>query len=506
MTGPHVSLLADRYELSSLIAGGGMGQVWRGRDTLLDRPVAVKVLRDQFSGDPAFLTRFRAEAQHAAVLTHPHIAAVFDYGEVPGAAGLPPVAYLVMELVEGESLADVLRREGRLDVPRTLDVLQQAADGLGAAHAAGVVHRDIKPANLLVGRDGRVKLTDFGIARSAASVALTATGQVIGTAHYLSPEQASGQPASPASDVYALGTVGYECLAGRRAFEGESAVQIAVMQIREHPDSLPTEIPAAVRALVERAMAKNPAARFPDGSALRDGVDAVLAGAPLAVQAPTAILPSVPGAVRPVGVPAGGSHRRRWPIAVLVAALLLVAGIGVAVTAFRGDPMSEAEAGSKAVTEAGSEAGAGAVAAASTPAGVDVVAENLLGRPVRDVQAELIGRGLRVGLVPIDTVEVPAGQVAAVDPTGTLPPDALVTLTYAVPPVPEPAPVPVPMPAPVVEGGGNQGSGNQGNGNQGKGNGHGNQDKDNGNQDHGSQGNRGDDGDEGDEGDEDDDD
>ena len=148
-----------------------------------------------------------------------------------------------MELVEGESLADVLRRESRLDAARTLAVLRQAADGLGAAHAAGVVHRDIKPANLLVTPDGRVKLTDFGIARSAASVAITATGQVLGTAHYLSPEQAAGQPASPASDVYALGTVGYECLAGRRAFEGESAVQIAVMQIRDEPDPLPADVP-----------------------------------------------------------------------------------------------------------------------------------------------------------------------------------------------------------------------------------------------------------------------
>jgi len=291
VTEPQGTLLAGRYRLASLIAGGGMGQVWRGRDTLLDRPVAVKVLRDQFAADPSFRARFRAEAQHAATLTHPHIAAVFDYGEVPGAPGTEPVAYLVMELVEGESLADVLRREGRLDAPRTLDVLRQAADGLGAAHAAGVVHRDIKPANLLVGLDGRVKLTDFGIARSAASVAITATGQVIGTAHYLSPEQASGQPATPASDVYALGTVGYECLAGRRAFEGESAVQIAVMQIRDRPDPLPGDVPPAVRTLVERAMAKDPALRYPDGAALRDAVDGVPAGATTASAGPTAVLP-----------------------------------------------------------------------------------------------------------------------------------------------------------------------------------------------------------------------
>ncbi|WP_040338316.1 protein kinase domain-containing protein, partial [Candidatus Blastococcus massiliensis] len=292
MTGPRSELLANRYELTSLIAGGAMGQVFRGRDTLLDRPVAVKVLRDQFAGDPTFLSRFRAEAQHAALLTHPHIAAVFDYGEIAGHRGAPPMAYLVMELVEGESLAELLRREPRPGVPRTLDVLRQAADGLAAAHAAGVVHRDVKPGNLLVGRDGRVKLTDFGISRSASSVALTGTGQVIGTAHYLSPEQASGQPASPASDVYSLGAVAYECLAGRRAFEGESAVQVAVMHIREDPDPLPADVPPGIRALVERAMAKDPAVRFPDGAALREAVDGVLAGAVTTRlgPAPTAVL------------------------------------------------------------------------------------------------------------------------------------------------------------------------------------------------------------------------
>lgn len=254
---PRTELLAQRYELTALIAGGGMGQVWRGRDTLLDRPVAVKVLRDQFAGDPAFLARFRAEAQHAALLHHPHIAVVFDYGEVQPDPRTPPVAYLVMELVEGESLADVLRREGALDAPRTLAMLRQAADGLAAAHAAGVVHRDVKPANLLVAPDGTVKITDFGIARSAASAALTGTGQVIGTAQYLSPEQAMGTGAGPASDVYALGAVGYECLAGRRAFEDESPVQVALKQIREEPAPLPPGIPPAARGLVATAMPRS---------------------------------------------------------------------------------------------------------------------------------------------------------------------------------------------------------------------------------------------------------
>ncbi|TFV58106.1 UNVERIFIED_ORG: serine/threonine protein kinase, partial [Bacillus sp. AZ43] len=290
---PQPGLLADRYELTSLIAGGGMGQVWRARDTLLDRAVAVKLLREQFAEDPVFRARFRAEAQHAALLAHPNIAAVFDYGETPAGPRSPAVAYLVMELVEGESLADILRREGRLPPDLTLSVLRQTASGLAAAHAAGVVHRDIKPANLLVAADGTVKLTDFGISRSATSAAVTGTGQVIGTAHYLSPEQAAGQGATPASDVYALGAVGYECLAGRRAFDGESPVQVAVKHIREHPPLLPADVPEAVRDLVERAMVKDPSARYPDGAALLDAIDAVLAGAPLAPAAPprTAVFP-----------------------------------------------------------------------------------------------------------------------------------------------------------------------------------------------------------------------
>ena len=213
-------LLGGRYELLSRIATGGMGQVWQARDTLLNREVAVKVLRSEYTGDPTFLARFRAEAQHSAALVHPNIAALFDYGEVlPVGPQDEHLAYLVMELVRGESLAALLRREHRLAPEQTLDVLRQCAAGLAAAHAAGVVHRDVKPGNVLIGFDGTVKITDFGVAMSGSSVPLTQTGQVIGTAHYLSPEQANGSRATPASDVYALGVVGYECLSGRRLFD-----------------------------------------------------------------------------------------------------------------------------------------------------------------------------------------------------------------------------------------------------------------------------------------------
>jgi serine/threonine protein kinase len=218
-----------RYELSSRIAIGGMGEVWQATDLVIGRQVAIKILKDEYLGDPGFLERFRAEARHAALVNHEGIANVFDYGEEEGSA------YLVMELVPGEALSTILEREHVLSTDKVLDIVAQTASALQAAHAAGLVHRDIKPGNLLITPDGRVKITDFGIARIADQVPLTATGQVMGTVQYLSPEQASGHPASPTTDIYSLGIVAYECLAGRRPFTGESQVAIAMAQINETP-------------------------------------------------------------------------------------------------------------------------------------------------------------------------------------------------------------------------------------------------------------------------------
>ena len=203
------------------------------------------MLRSEYTGDPTFLARFRAEAQHAASLSHPNIAAVFDYGEEIAQDGTgETLAYLVMELVEGEPLSTLVAREGPLATETTLSLLRQTAFGLGEAHRAGMVHRDVKPGNILVRPDGSVKITDFGIAWSARSVALTRTGQVIGTPQYLSPEQAEGRPTTPASDVYALGLIGYECLTGHPAFEGDNAVTIALKQVRQDPEPLPDDLPA----------------------------------------------------------------------------------------------------------------------------------------------------------------------------------------------------------------------------------------------------------------------
>jgi tRNA A-37 threonylcarbamoyl transferase component Bud32 len=250
--------LAGRYRLDERIAVGGMGEVWRGEDIVLGRPVAVKCLKPEYVDDEEFRERFRGEARHAAALSHPGIASIYDYGEQvePETA-----AWLVMELVDGEPLSALLKREGRLTPDRTLDIVGQAALGLEAAHEIGVVHRDVKPGNLLVRPDGVVKITDFGIARAADAVPITRTGSLVGTAYYVSPEQASGRTVTPASDVYSLGVVAYECLAGRRPFPGTNPVTVAAAHLREQPPPLPADVPEPVRELVLRAMEKDPAKR-----------------------------------------------------------------------------------------------------------------------------------------------------------------------------------------------------------------------------------------------------
>ncbi|MER6948363.1 serine/threonine-protein kinase [Nonomuraea sp. NPDC000554] len=252
--------LSNRYLLLSRIASGGMGDVWRARDELLGREVAVKVLRSHMHADHTFRDRFRNEARITAALADPGIAQIFDYGEQSD------LAYLVMELVHGEPLSAILARNGSLGPEVTLDVVHQTAKALHAAHAAAVIHRDIKPGNLLVTPEGAIKVTDFGIARALEAAPVTQTGTVLGTAQYVSPEQAQGLPLTPSTDLYSLGVVAYECLAGRTPFKGDTQVAIALQHLNEPPPPLGVDVPAAVRELVMALLAKEPGQR--PGSAL----------------------------------------------------------------------------------------------------------------------------------------------------------------------------------------------------------------------------------------------
>jgi serine/threonine-protein kinase len=249
-----------------------MGEVWRGEDELLNREVAVKLLPTGRAGDESFLARFRAEARYAASLSHPGIARVYDYGESSEFGG----AYLIMELVNGEPLSAILARAGRLSADATLDIVSQAARALDAAHQAGIVHRDIKPGNLLVTAGGTTKITDFGIATAVAAAQashLTETGMVMGTAMYVSPEQATGAQVNAASDIYSLGVVAYECLAGRPPFTASEPLAIAFAHKHEPVPPLPADVPEPVADLVYHMLAKTPEERPVNVRAVADQAD-----------------------------------------------------------------------------------------------------------------------------------------------------------------------------------------------------------------------------------------
>ncbi|WP_212841892.1 serine/threonine-protein kinase [Catellatospora sp. IY07-71] len=287
MTATHPGLLNGRYRMDERIGAGGMGEVWRATDVVLGRPVAVKTVLAALADDEDFTRRFLAEARAMAGVRHPGVVAIHDFQHGPDGA------YLVMEYVDGEPLSKVLTRYGRLSAPATLHLVGQATNALHAVHGRGIVHRDVKPGNLLVRPDGTLLLTDFGIARRDGATALTATGAVIGTLSYLAPEQVLGHPATPRSDVYALGVVAYECLTGRRPFLAENPFAAAMMRLSQPPPPLGPEVPAPVAALIERALAADPEARWASAAAFGAAIAQVAAALRGTVAPPPGAEPTV---------------------------------------------------------------------------------------------------------------------------------------------------------------------------------------------------------------------
>lgn len=297
-------LLGGRYQLSGPLGRGGMAQVFRARDTRLGREVAVKQLRVDLAGDPTFQARFRREAQAAAGLNHPNIVSVYDTGEEPDPITGISVPYIVMELVEGHTLREILR-DGRKILPqRALEFTQGVLDALSFSHKAGIVHRDIKPANVMLTSMGVVKVMDFGIARAVAdtSATMTQTAAVIGTAQYLSPEQARGETVDARSDIYSAGCLMYELLVGRPPFQGDSPVSVAYQHVRENPvppSQLDPVVTPGMDAIVLKALAKDPAHRYQTAAAMRADIGRLLAGQPVTATLPVPVAPTPPVPVSP---------------------------------------------------------------------------------------------------------------------------------------------------------------------------------------------------------------
>ncbi|MEO7295531.1 MAG: protein kinase [Candidatus Limnocylindria bacterium] len=315
-------LIGERYRLAERIGKGGMAAVYRAHDEQLDRAVAVKVMRADLGEDPLFVQRFEAEARRAASVSHPNVVPVYDVGT----DGAP---YMVMELVEGGDLATALKRDGRMAPDRAARLGADAAAALQAAHDAGLVHRDVKPGNILLGADGRAMVADFGIARATGEDSMTKTGAMLGSVEYFSPEQARGERASPASDIYALGVVLYELLTGQRAFRGDSAYAVATARLREPPPDprrIVPDLPAELAAIVTGAMAREPGQRFASADALR----AALLGWIEALDAPAVVTtPARPEQAPAVAVsPAAPNRRSRRVTPAWALALLLMALIG----------------------------------------------------------------------------------------------------------------------------------------------------------------------------------
>ena len=461
--------LNDRYQLIERIAVGGMGEVWRAHDQLLDRDVAIKVLKEEYAADPTFLHRFRSEAKHTAGLSHPGIANVFDYGEIGD------VAYLVMELVPSEPLSAVIAREAPMAADAVLDILGQTALALQSAHEAGVIHRDVKPGNLLVRGDGVVKVTDFGIARAVDAAPVTQTGLLVGTAAYLSPEQAAGRAATAASDIYSLGVVGYECLTGQRPFRGESAIGVAMAHVHTDPPPRPETVPTVVADFVMRALEKDPAKRQPNAGDF--GRTALAIAAQLRDPAPPMAGPTDTKVMTLPPIPADepdNTQQRRvrnmfiatGVVVVLVGFLVLRSCTNSGVDTARvpklvGDTYIAA---AHSLKDRGFDVNRVGVHRVHTPVGVvvgqsvgrgtllqtgstvtlqvstgprtlTINAADYLGRPGDEAVNELAALHLTVSTLSVPS-HAPAGSVIAIEPTGQVQEGATVTVTVAATQVP----------------------------------------------------------------------
>ncbi len=473
-------VLGHRYEIGRLLGAGGMADVHEGVDRVLGRRVAIKIPHPQLARDPLFVARFKREATLAASLTHPGIVAVYDTGQDGD------TSFIVMEYVEGVTLAAVLRAEGGLQPVRAAEVVVDVCAALGAAHAKGLIHRDIKPGNIMCTRDGRVKVMDFGVARTlASSMTVTESAGIVGTAKYMSPEQAQGEPVDARSDLYSLGVVLYECLGGRPPFDGDSPVVVASRHVWATPvplRELQPDVPPALEAVTYRAMAKHPADRYQTAAEFAEDLERARTGQPVAppppfdlarepgtaaallaahqVAAGTASSPGAdrtdPGLAAAAGgelVAAGGQGgprpRRapRWPFGLLA---LVVLGAAVALvvkgplTSGYSSPTSPtAGAGVTIASDDGQGSGAGAAESTDEPTTTArapaprAPVPDVVNRLEADARAALRAAGYTVGGVLRRYGDAPAGTVIAQFPrAGTRPESRRVRLVVSAGPRP----------------------------------------------------------------------